>query len=189
MSGELENNSDLWGALGWVLSRRHDGESIHDESVQKAREAFQRSHEFGSRKEDTYHHWKELEREVAENLIDAADDRKLLDQWRVAAKVAQEGIRRCGETPALCGGLAYLRIREAKALERMNQFTSAQTLFIEAEEWARRALGAPNPSSRDVSRRQLYRSLVMALEGSGNREGADEVSEEWRMLMGAPGLD
>ena len=179
MTGELENNSDLWGALGWVLSRRRD-----DVSVKRARKAFRRSHKLGSRREDTYHHWKELEREVAENLINSAGDQDLLDQWRVAARVVQRGIERCGETPTLCGGLAYLRIREARTLERLNQFTSARMCFVQAAQWARRALEAPNTSSREVSRNQLYRSLVIALRGSDDREGIDEVMDEWRMLMG-----
>ena len=179
MTGELENNSDLWGALGWVLSRSRD-----DESVKKARDSFDRSHNLGSRKEDTYHHWMELERELAENLINLADDRDLLEQWRVAARVAQKGIDRCGETATLCSGLAYLRTREAKTLERLNQFTPAQICFRQAAEWAERALEAPNLLSREVSRNQLYRSLVIALDGSGDPARAVEVSEEWKLVVG-----
>ena len=180
MTGELENNSDLWGVLGWVLSRHYNGGSVAE-----ARKAFRRAHNLGSRKEDLYHHWKELERELAESMVNSASDRELLDQWRVAAQVAKWGIERCGETPTLCSGLAYLRTREAKTLERLNQFTSAQMCFLQAAKWARRALKAPNPSSREVSRSQLYRSLVIALDGSGDRAHTLEVSEEWKSAVGS----
>ena len=179
MTGELKNNSDLWGALGWVHSRRRDRESI-----KKAGQAFKRSHDLGSRREDTYYHWMEIERELGEQLINSGNDRESLDRWRAAAKVAETGIERCGETPTLCSGIAYLQIREARTLERLNQFTSAQMCYGQGAKWARRGLKAPNPSSRDVSLGQLYRILVIALIGIGDHALIEEALEEWEALVG-----
>ena len=179
MTGELETNSDLWGSLGWVLSRRRDGESTSE-----ARIAFTRSHTYGSRKEDTYYHWIELEREIAEKLIDESDEERLLELWRTAAYVAELGIERCGDTPALCGAIAYLKSREAKTLERLSQFTAAQTCFRQGADWARKALATSNPSSREASRTRLYRSLVIALDGCGDPEKTVEALQEWGATVG-----
>ena len=179
MAGELETNSDLWGSLGWVLSRRKDRESTG-----KARLAFSKSHTYGSRKEDTYYHWMELEREIAEKLIDESDEARLLELWRAATCVAELGIERCGETPALCGAIAYLKSREAKTLERLSQFTAAQTCFRQGADWARKALAAPNPSSREASRARLYRSLVIALDGCGDLGRTVEALQEWEAAVG-----
>ena len=179
MTGELDTSSDLWGALGWVYSREKDGESATN-----ARTAFRRSHDLGSRKEDTYFHWAEFEREIAESLVNRSSAQDLLKQWRAAAHVAELGIARCGETPALCQFVAYLRTREAKTLESLNQFTSAETCFRQGEEWARRALSNRNPQSREVSRTRIYRSLVVALEGSGETELMAAALREWKSAVG-----
>ena len=184
MTGELSDNSDLWGALGWVYSRRQD-----KESVSKARGAFRRSHELGSKKEDTYYHWLGLEREAAEDMINESRDEDLLEQWRRSSTVAEQGIGRCGDTSTLCNALSYLRTREAKTLERLNHFTAAQSCFRQGVEWARRALTAPNPSSREVHRTQLYRSLVIALEGCGEPEQTIRGLEEWKSAIGSQDLD
>lgn len=184
MSGELENSSDLWGALGWVLSRRQDGESMVN-----ARATFGHSHGLGSRKEDTYYHWKELERVTAERLLEEGRDQDVLKQWRAASAVAELGIERCGDTPALCQALAYLKVREAKTLERQNQFTAAQSCFSQGVEWSRRALAAPKASSREVSRTHLYRSLVIALEGCGDPEKTMAALNEWKSAVGSEDPD
>jgi len=184
MIGELEDNPDLWGVLGWVLSRHANGGS-----VEEARQAFKRSHNSGSRKEDTYHHWKELERELAESLVNSADDEELLEQWREAARIAELGIERCGDTPTLCGGLAYLRTREAKTLERLNNFEAAEYRYRQGAEWARRALAAPNPSSHEVNLGRLYRSLIIALDGCADHNGVVEAIVEWKSLVGAEDSD
>ena len=184
MTGELANNSDMWGVLGRVLSRRSD-----DESIAKARSAFRAAHRLGSRKEDTYYHWIEFERVLAEAKINEAHDQDLLEQWRQATKVGERGIDRCGDTPALCGAIAYLKTREAKTLQRLNQFTSAEIRFREGAEWARRALAAPNPSSREVGLTQLYRSLLIALEGSGQLERTGEALQEWKSAVGSEDPD
>ena len=184
MTGDLADNSDLWGVLGRVLSRNGNSDTLDE-----ARNAFRRSHNSGSRKEDTYHHWKELEREQAEKLVNSADDAEVLKQWRKAAQVAELGIERCGDTARLCNGLAYLRSREAKTLERLNNFTSAKYRYRQAAAWARRALAAPNPSSNDVNPSRLYRSLVIALDGSDDHEGTVEAMVEWKALVGSEDPD
>lgn len=184
MTGELENNPDLWGTLGWVLSRRRDGESTAN-----ARAAFKNSYVYGSTKEDTYFHWMVLEREIAEKLIQEASEQDLLSQWRAATLVAEQGVDRCGDTSSLCGGIAYLKSREGKTLERLNQFTAAQNCFQQGADWARRALLAPRHSSREASRAQLYRSLVIALDGCGATEETVKAMREWQALVGADDSD
>ena len=184
MTGELSNNSDLWGALGWVISRDSD-----EESNVKARGAFQRAHSLGSRKEDTYYHWIELEGAVAEGLVQSADDQDVLARWRDAARIAELGIDRCGDTPALCSAIAYLKTREAKTLQRVKQFTSAEACFREAARWAQRAFAAPNPSSFEVRTAQLYRNLVIALEGCGDPERTVGALEEWESAVGSADAD
>ncbi len=179
MNGDLEHNADLWGALGWVLSRRRDSQSVIE-----AREAFERSHALGSRKEDTYFHWVQLESTVADESVSQADDDALLERWREAAAVAEKGIARCGDTPLLCQAAAYLRTREAKTLERLMQFAAAQGCYTQGARWARRALETPNPSSRDVSRSALYRSLVVSLDGAGDPRATVKALLEWRAAVG-----
>ena len=180
MTGELKNNPDLWGALGYIRSRKRTGTAIAD-----AREAFRRAHELGSRKEDTYFHWARMEREIAESLVGRSCDEDVLNQWRAAGVVTELGIERCGETPSLCQMAAYLKTREAKTLEHLNQFTPAQNCYSQGAEWARRSLDAPNPSSREVSQSQLYRTLVLALEGAGETERAAEALKEWETVSGS----
>ncbi len=184
MTGELLDNADLWGALGWVLSRSKDLGSVIE-----ARNAFRYSHRVGSRKEDMYFHWVGLERDVAESQVNQEEDEALLQRWRAAAEVAEMGIDRCGETPSLCQAAAYIRTREAKTLQHLNQFTSAQSCFSQGVEWARRALAVPNPSSREVSRAQIYRSLVVALQGTGDTEATVDALWEWRTAVGNNDLD
>ena len=179
MLGELENNADLWGALGWAWSRR-----TTLEATVEARTAFRRSHDLGSRKEDTYFHWVQLERAIADKLISEGDNNALLRQWRVAFDVVSDGIRRCGKTPSLCQLAAYLKTREAKTLERLRQFTTARTCFLEAVEWAWKALGLPKSASREIGRSQLYRTLVVALEGSGNHEDTAGAMNNWQREVG-----
>ena len=180
MTGDLANNADLWGALGWVLSR-----SRVSESIAEARDALRKSHRLGSRKEDTYFHWIAIERDIAEGLVNRSNDQELLKQWRAAERIAQLGIDRCGETPLLCQNAAYLKTREAKTLEHLNQFTSAQACFEQGAEWARRGLSASNPSFREVTKSQLYRTLVHALEGAGDPDETIEALMQWEEVVGS----
>ena len=184
MTGELEQNADLWGALGWVLSRYRD-----QEHVEQARFAFRHAHGLGSRKEDTYFHWVHVEIEGAERLVEKGDDSGALEQWRAAENVAEMGIERCGETPSLCQSAAYLRTREGKTLLHMNRFKAAHTCFGQGAEWARRALMAPNAVSRDVSQGVLYRTLVTALEGTDDMEATVGALLEWRSAVGSGDFD
>ena len=135
MTGELANNSDLWGVYGRLLSRDQGRES----SV-KARAAFRRAHSRGSRNEETYYYWIDLESAIANALIDDANDADLLCQWRTAADVADMGIDRCGETQALCNFLAYLKGREARDTSAAKAiYTSRGSLSRE------RTLGSQGP--------------------------------------------
>ena len=179
MTGELANNSDLHGALGWALSRKHT-----EDSITQARYAFQRAHELGSRKEDTYFQWATLEREVADRSLGQVSDADLLDRWRAAARVVELGVERCGETPSLCQVAAYLRTREGKTLERLREFTSAEACYQQAVEWAKRAIATPTGSSRTINRASSYRTLVIALEGLDNPDDTVQALTEWRSIVG-----
>ena len=186
MVNELRDNPDLWGCLGWVLSRtRVPGSKLVEEDVHKARAAFEKARSNGSRKEDTYFHWVSMERDVAEDLVGAVPDENLLEQWRRAASIAERGIRVCGETPALCQQAAYVKTREAKTLEHLSHFTAAQNCYGQGAEWARRSLDATSSTYRDVNRSQVYRTLVLALEGAGEDEEAGMALEQWQREMGS----
>lgn len=179
MTGELANNSDLHGVLGWVLSRKHT-----EDSIAQARYAFQRAHALGSRKEDTYFQWVTMEREVADRGVGQVSDDELLERWRAAARVVELGVERCGETPSLCQIAAYLRTREGKTLERLREFTSSEACYRQAVDWAKRAIATSAGSSRTINRAASYRSLVIALESLGDPSGTIQALVEWRSIVG-----
>ena len=184
MIGELANNADLYGALGWVLSRRPD-----EDSLIQARYAFRQAQALGSKREDTYLHWVMMERALAEKRVGQDDDQTLLGQWRVAAEIAEQGTERCGETALLCKEAAYLRTREAKTLQHLQQFSAAQSCFGQGERWARKALAVTNQSSREVSRTVLYRTLVIALDGLEDPERTVKALSEWQSVVGSDDAD
>ena len=179
MTGELANSADLYGVLGWALSRNRT-----EDSIIQARHAFQRSHALGSTKEDTYFHWVTLEREAAENTVGTVSDADLLERWRAAARVVELGVERCGETPSLCQVAAYLRTREGKTLDRLREFTSAEACYRQAVEWAKRAIATSAGSSRTINRASSYRTLVIALEGLDNPDDTIQALTEWRSIVG-----
>lgn len=185
---DFAENSDIWGALGWVLSRNKE-----ERRVTETREAFQRSHHLGSRKEDTYFHWVELEREIAESLRKQASIRtsdlkkrmrQLLEQWKTASSVARLGIERCGETRSLCHLASELKRMEAHTLRELNQYTPAENCSWEAVVLAKKALSAPNPSSREVTRTQLYRSWIVALSECAEPDETIAALEDWGKAVG-----
>jgi hypothetical protein len=173
MTGELHEEADLWGALGWAHSRR--GSSGAGDAERAFQEAFDR----GSTREDTYYHWASMLLRVAEDRVGTVSDTKLLEQWRRAGEIAELGIKACGATQALCQLAGYAHTREAKTLERLNEFTQAQGAYAEAVAFLKRGLTAPPSRIRSSSRGSLYRSLIHALEGYGKNEEVLEIATEW----------
>jgi hypothetical protein len=60
----------------------------------------------------------------------------------------------------------------------------AEEYGLDAADWFRKALAAPASPVKDVPRNMIYRGLVLALEGAGDREGLEEVLEEWAEVAG-----
>lgn len=176
MTGELADSGELYGALGWVYSR------LPDEFLEQAREAFERAYELGNVNEDTYYHWASMERAQAEVAVGRVPDSELVMAWRRCGRVAELGVKICGATRALCQLAGYAHTREAKTLERLNEFMQAQGAYGEAADWMRRALVAPASSAKEVPRDVLYRGLALAQEGTGDVEALRETLSQWSQL-------
>lgn len=84
-----------------------------------------------------------MEKETAESMVGQVEEAILLARWRQCAQVGEWGIERAGASDAMCHLVGYARSREAKSLERMNQFIPAQSVYIQSADWFRKALNAP----------------------------------------------
>jgi hypothetical protein len=178
MTGELSESPDLFGALGWAYSR------VPDKFLEEARQAFERAYELGNTKEDTYYHWASMELEHAVASIGRVPDRELLDAWRRCGRVAELGVKICGGTRALCQLTGYAHTREAKTLERLNEFLQAGGVYAEAAGWLQRALAAPASPVKDVPRSLIYRGLALSQEGMGDVDALRETLGEWAKIAG-----
>jgi tetratricopeptide (TPR) repeat protein len=178
MTGELADSAELWGALGWTYSR------LPDEFFDEARTAFERAYDLGNTKEDTYYHWASMERAHAEASVGRVPEDELLDGWRRCARVAELGVKICGVTKPLCQLAGYAHTREAKTLERLNEFMQANGAYAEAADWLRKALAASASPVKDVPRELIYRGLVLALEGTADQRGLEEALGQWAELTG-----
>jgi hypothetical protein len=179
MTGELADSPDLFGALGWAYSR------IPTEFLREARAAFERAYELGNTKEDTYYHWASMEREQAEEAVGTVPELELLEAWRRCARVAELGVKICGPTRALCQLAGYAHTREAKTLERLNEFMQANGAYAEAADWLRKALSAPASTVKDVPRGLIYRGLALTQEGTGDLGALRATLAEWAQVSGA----
>ena len=155
MTGELADAPDMHGALGWIYAQ----EPSHSEL---ARASFHAAHRLGTRKVDPYFHWTEMERRIAEQKVGGIPDRELLDLWQRATEVTEKGLGRCGDVDTLCSLSGYLKRREARTHERLNEFAPAQ--------------GAP------ASRYQIYRGLSLAYAGLSDAEGLVRSINNWKSV-------
>lgn len=178
MTGELANSAELWGALGWTYSR------LPETYLNEARTAFERASELGNTKEDTYYHWASMESVHAEASVGCVPEDELLGHWRRCASAAELGVRICGVTKPLSQLAGYAHTREAKTLERLNEFTQAHGAYAEAADWLRKALAAPASPVRDVRRDLINRGLVLALAGAGDVHALGEALDQWAELDG-----
>ncbi len=141
MTGELADSPDLYGVLGWLYSSQQPLESYYE----SATEAFKRSHALGSSKVDTYYHWSTMEKNVAESMIEIAQEIGLTNdsiaqQWKSCEAVAELGVRRCGISQLLCYWAGYAASREAKAREYARNFTYAQGAYARSKDWLTQVL-------------------------------------------------
>jgi tetratricopeptide (TPR) repeat protein len=177
MTGELADSGELFGALGWTYSR------LPDEFLDQARAAFERAYDLGNTKEDTYYHWASMESAHAEASVGRVPEEELLTRWRRCARVAELGTKLCGTTKPLCQVTGYAHTREAKTLERLNEFMQAHGAYAEAAIWLRRALAAPASPVKDVRRGLIYRGLVLALEGTEDHPELERALSDWAELV------
>jgi hypothetical protein len=178
MTGELTDSPDLYGALGWAYSR------LPTKYLGEARTAFERAYELGNTKEDTYYHWAAMERHEAEVAVGQVPERELLEAWRRCARVAELGTKICGATRALSQLAGYAHTREAKTLERLNEFMQAQGAYAEATDWLGKALTAPASPVKDIPRSVVYRGLAVCQEGTGDLEALRVTMTDWAQLSG-----
>ena len=176
MTGELSNSPDLFGVLGWLYSKQEPLEKYSEE----ARGAFTRSHQLGSRRVDTYYHWAELERNMAEMLMDKEhDSADVRDQWVRCEKIAKEGIARCGISRPLCYLAGYSAVREARIAEHLSKFAYAQGAYSRAKDWFQNALTAPVSEIAGIGRGSIFRGLVLAYEGLEDEDLLQRTLKSW----------
>ncbi len=179
MTGELTDAPDLHGVLGWLYSKQPLEEYEKD-----AREAYQRSHQLGSTKVDTYFHWATMEKNIAQWMIDNAEDvnisnEAIAKQWYECEKVCESGIERCGSSRLLCYWAGYASSREAKARERAQNFINAHGSYVRSVDWFKRALDAPLSDVAQVDNGSIYRGLALAYEGIGDQDELRNTLIEW----------
>jgi hypothetical protein len=155
MTGELADSAELYGVLGWTYSR------LPHDYFDEARAAFERAYELGNTKEDTYYHWASMERAHAEAAVGRVPEDELLGHWRRCASVAGLGMKVCGATKPLCQLAGYAHTREAKTLERLNEFSQAHGAYAEAADWLRKALAAPASPVKEVRRDLILRGSCL----------------------------
>ena len=174
MTGELADSADLYGFLGWIYSRPHGFRP------DEARSAFQNADRLGARRTETYYHWAQLERRVAEDMIDRVADSLLREQWQEFGRVAERGVEKCGDSDGLCYAAGYAYGRQAKTLDRIHEFTSAQSCYGMAISWLKRALDAPTLDENLTTKSAIYRGLALGYEGTGEVQLLADVLRTWR---------
>ena len=179
MTGELIDSPDLHGVLGWLCSKQP-----LEEYEKTAREAFDRSHQLGSSKIDTYFHWASMEKNIAEWMIENAKEGDITNdsislQWKECERICEIGIARCGPSQLLYYWAGYYASREAKARERAKSFAYAQGAYRRSIDWFRKSLSAPVSDVAQVSKVAIYRGLTLAFEGLGDEKELAATLVDW----------
>ena len=143
-----------------------------------------------SSKVDTYFHWAELERRLAERMIENArglevSEETIGDQWRRCEDVARLGIDRCGSSQPLWYLAGYGASREAKARNRANSFSYAQGVYARSIEWFNNALAAPVSDVATIGKGMIYRGMALAYEGTENHEQLQRTLKLWHAASGS----
>ena len=189
MTGELSESSDLYGVLGWIFSCQHPPGKM----ASAAEDAFATAHRLGSKKVDTYYHWSDFERKLAESLIENALDMKIpseaiAEQWKKSKEIAELGIERCGASQPLYYMMGYGASREAKAMNLANNFTYAQGAYGRAIGWFLQALDAPVSEVGSITKGMIYRGLVLAYEGLDDEVNVRNTLLRWHASSGTDWL-
>ena len=184
MTGELSDSAELYGVLGWLCSKQKS-----EQDVIEARDAFSKSHQLGASKIDTYFHWVNMEKNIAESMLDVSDrDGKSAEavtaQWQKCERIAEMGIQRCGSSQLLCYWAGYAASREAKSRVRANNFSNAQGAYTRAANWYSRALTAPLSDVSRVSKGAILRGLALAFEGLEDEDKLHKTLMDWHTIAG-----
>lgn len=114
---KLPNRPEILSQLGWVYKKW-----LPTPLRAEARELFERAHSLGSKSEDLYWHWAEME--------------ELHEQWKRAIEVAELGLSRVGPTIRLSLRAASARFGYAvqlyRNLDRNSSVTELERVLIEA---------------------------------------------------------
>ena len=185
MTGELEFSPDLYSVLGKLYSHERPLENF----TSLARRAFEKSHQLGSSKLETYFYWAQLERNVAESIILQAtgggpSEEDVAKQWKRCEQIAETGIDRCGLSQPLCYLAGYSASREAKARMRANSFAYAQGAYVRSISWFDRALTAPISDVATIGKGTIYRGLTLAYEGLENEDELLRTLKLWQASSG-----
>ena len=186
MTGELAESPDLYGVLGWLYSNQEPLARY----AALAQGAFETSHRLGARKADTYFHWAQLERKLAESTVAKAQESDVSDdaiakQWKKCEGVAEMGIERCGQSQPLCYLAGYGASREAKAKSRTGNFTYAQGAYTRAIDWLNKALTSPTYDGAPISKGPVYRGLTLAYEGLRDEVKLLHTLKSWHRSSGS----
>ena len=185
MKGDLANSADLHGVLGWLYSR-HPAKRY----AASAQMAFQTAHRMGASKIDTYYHWANLEREIAENMIETKYEASITDdaiaaQWKKHEDAATKGIERCGPSQLLYYSAGYGASREANAKARAGSFSYAEAAYRRAVDWFEKALTAPVSDFATIHTGMIYRGMVQAYEGVEDFDALKQIMKLWRASSGS----
>ena len=164
MVGELKDSPDLYGILGWLCARE-SGDGFEG----AARRAFEKAHELGARKADTYYHWAMME--------------KGCGRWRECEEVCQHGVGRCGSCQPLFYIAGYAASREAKEQADGGNYNHAQGIYERAVDWYRKALAAPVADVGPIKKEAVYRGMVLAFEGLGDEEELVKALRSWHNVV------
>lgn len=186
MTGELKDAADLAGVLGWLYSNQTPLEHY----AAKAQAAFENSCSLGSTKVDTYYHWAEMERKLAEALTEKGryeevSEETIIEQWKCCEDVALKGLDRCGPSQPLFYLAGYAASRVAKASNRANKFTYAEGAWARAIDCFGKALSAPLSELAAVSKGVIYRGMTLAYEGVGNETELGRSLKSWHAVSGS----
>ena len=185
MTGELSESSDLYGVLGWIYSCQQPPGKV----AAAAEDAFAMAHRLGSTKVDTYFHWSDFERKLAESMIENAADmaipnETIAEQWEKCKEVAELGTERCGASQSLYYMMGYGASREAKAMNLANNFTYAEGAYRRSVAFFELALGAPVSDMTPISRGMIYRGLTLAHEGLDDEANVRRTLVLWYTVSG-----
>ena len=184
MIGELADAPELFAVLGRLYSKQPD-----DSHIESARKAFERSDQLGASKGDTYYHWCNMEKSIAESMIDRVRDGRMdnsivIQQWQKCERIANKGIERCGPSRSLYYLAGYASSREAKSRSILGEFMAAEAAYTRSRDWFSQALDAPVSGESEFPRGAVFRGLVLALEGLGDVDGLRRTFSNWRAQVG-----